>query len=244
MLKYRINKNVMVIMLLITAYAVTSHFNLSIKYIFLGLSLFVAIKLLSDYQISGHNINITINSSDKDETSSIGITMPETYALINETYQIFISKAASKGIGLKFDDILNYLKSNKSISGGQTKEGLIYALHYLNKSGYLFFDGNNISLSKDVRLSIASRYIYDAFMQIGKYSLAPEINSIKKKNGIVFVEKLHYLATKKSHIKPHILVPVFEADKIRFANIISSFRRTDALLSLLTENKVMDVIMC
>ncbi len=244
MLQDKIGKNVMVIMLLITAYAATAEFNLSIKYIFLGLSLFAGIKFLSDYQISSHNINIIIDGFDGHETSSTGISMPEAYALINEAYQIFISKAASKGISLKFDDILDHLKSSKSIFSGQTNESLTYALYCLNRLGYLFFDGNNISLSKDIRLSIVSRYIYDAFMQTGRYLLANDINSIKKKNSIVFVEKLQYLATRKSHIKSHILVPVLEADRVRFANVASSFRRTNALLSLLAENKVIEVIMC
>jgi hypothetical protein len=230
--------------LLFTAYSIASRFNLSIKYIFLGLLLFAAIKLASDYQISNHTISITANSSDKDETFGIGITMHEAYALINEAYQIFISKAASKGIGLKLDDILNYLKSNKSDHSRHTKEILISALHCLNKSDHLFFDGDNVSISKDAHLSIASRYIYDACMQTGRYSLDHNINLIKKKNNIIFIDKLHYLATRKSHIESHIVVPIFEADKIRFANTMSSFRRTGTLLSFLAENKVIEVIWC
>ena len=75
-------------------------------------------------------------------------------------------------------------------------------------------------------------------------SLDHNINLIKKKNNIIFIDKLHYLATRKSHIESHIVVPIFEADKIRFANTMSSFRRTGTLLSFLAENKVIEVIWC
>lgn len=244
MLKGKMNKNSIIILLLFATYVTMSDFNLSVQYIFLGLSIFIAIKLASDYKISNQAMSIIIDGSDKNYTLSTGITMPEFYGLINEAYRIFVSKAASKGIALKFDDILDYLKSDKSIYAGLTKDSLIYALHYLSKLNYLFFDGENISVSKDIRLSIASRSVYDVCMKTGRYALARDINSIKKKNNVVFIEKLHYLKTKKSRTISHIIIPLFKADRIRFTHIALSFGRTNAILSLLTENKIIDVIRC